>query len=122
MLYGSSSWVMTGHREAELRTTQLKMLRTLVGTQRKVLDVGILEEWIDWIKRATDIVRNLMEVHGVAHWGYLQTNQTQKWHETINSMESNRWAARVLQWQPVNTRSQGRPMSRWEDQACFRGP
>ena len=119
VLYGSSSWVMTGTREAELRTTQMKMLRTVIGVKRKVLNTGILEEWVNWIKRATNIARELMEKHGVTDWVDAQISRTQKWAEKLNSMETDRWATRVLRWQPFNNRNRGRPLSRWEDQSCL---
>ena len=83
VLYGSSSWVMTGTREAELRTTQMKMLRTVIGVKRKVLNTGILEEWVNWIKRATNIARELMERHGVTDWVDAQIGRTQKWAEKL---------------------------------------
>ena len=65
VLYGSGSWAMTGEREALLRTTQLKMLRKVLGKQRLVLSEGDLETWVEWIKRSTAEVRQLIVAHKI---------------------------------------------------------
>ena len=41
-LYGCSSWVMTCDRETKLQSTQLKMIRSIIGTKRLAN-----ETWVD---------------------------------------------------------------------------
>ena len=61
ILYGCCSWVMNTSREAALRTTQMKMLRALLGRKRKVYnDTGEKESWVDWVQQATFEVRETM--------------------------------------------------------------
>ena len=69
VLYDSSSWVMTCAQEAALTTTQMKMLRTILGRRRlkKALDEEP-ETWVAWIQRVTEEVRQPMETHSLPHW------------------------------------------------------
>ena len=64
VLYGSSSWVLTGAREQTLRSTQLEMLRAMLGRKRSVVG-ECLETWVDWVRRATAEARAGMDVHRV---------------------------------------------------------
>ena len=115
VLYGSGSWAMTGEREALLRTTQLKMLRKVLGKQRLVLSEGDLETWVDWIKRSTAEVRQLMVAQKIPDWVTEQQVRVQKWSEKLQQMPSDRWAKRALNWKPDGCRSRGRPVTRWTD-------
>ena len=62
---------MTASREAALRTTQMKMLRLVLGRKRNTTH-GVLEAWVDWIQRATADVRHLMEVFNIPDWVTVQ--------------------------------------------------
>jgi len=115
-LYGCSSWVMTGAREAELQTTQMKMLRSMLGRRRRNLPDGELETWVDWIKHTTADARAAMEAHGVRHWVVLQQCKVKNWAGELEAMSTDRWTKRVLSWQPDGCRSRGHPRARWSDQ------
>jgi hypothetical protein len=45
-LYGSVCWTMTRKREQYIRTAQRKMVRTIIGSRRKLVD-NELEDWVD---------------------------------------------------------------------------
>ena len=119
-LYGSGSWVTTNSREATLKTTQMKMLRAIVGNKR-LLSSGSreFETWVDWIKRTTEDVRHLMQIHKIPEWVGLQRIAMEKWLSKVEAMNSNRWAKIALNWQPTGFRSRGRPVIRWVDQAAL---
>ena len=116
VLYGSCSWVLTGAREAILNTSQMKMLRTIVGTRRRVSKNGETETWVDWVKRATADERELMVTHRMPSWIEAQQLAVERWYQKVKGMSGDRWARKVLEWQPEGLRHRGRPLARWEDQ------
>ena len=119
-LYGSGSWVMTNSRDATLKTTQMKMLRAIVGNKRLISSGSSeLETWVDWTKRTTEDVRHLMQIHKIPEWVGLQRIAMKKWLGKVEAMNSNRWAKIVLNWHPTGFRSRGRPVIRWVDQAAL---
>ena len=58
---------MTRARETQIRSVQRKMLRMVVGTKRITQD-GELEEYVEWITRATDVVKQMMVDLDVPDW------------------------------------------------------
>ena len=116
MLMGSGSWVLTRVRESILRTIQLKMLRTMLGKQRFLLPNGSLETWVDWMKRTTSDVRQLMVSNKIPEWPTEQRMRVQKWAQKLGEMGSDRWAKKALDWQPEGFRSRGHPLTRWSGQ------
>ena len=67
LLYGCACWTLTRAREQLIRTTQRKMLRQIMGTKRRVKDDG-LEDWVEWIIRATEEAENAMRRFCVPDW------------------------------------------------------
>ena len=116
ILYGAGSWVMTDAREATLRTTQLKMLRAMLGKKRLMTDGGETETWVDWVKRVTADARQLMELHKITDWNVEVRDRICKWATRVKNMDNDRWAKVALGWQPDGLRSRGRPRIRWTDQ------
>ena len=116
MLYGCSSWTLTGTREAKLRSTQMKMLRATLGKKR-IMDhsTGDIETWVEWVKRATGDARQAMNDHHSPDWVGEQRERLQRWGNRVGRMDDARWAKRVLEWMPEGRRSRGRPCARWAD-------
>ena len=47
VLYGCSSWVLTARRDHKLKTTQMRMIRCIIGRKRKVeSETGQAETWV----------------------------------------------------------------------------
>ena len=113
ILYGSSSWAVTDSRQKLLRTTQTKMVRCILRAPRKVSDLGQLEAWPEWVQRATHQARAKMQAYGIQDWALIQQARKISWHSKVKNMENDRWAKKVLQWEPKGLRSQGRPRTRW---------
>ena len=98
----------------------MKMLRAIVGNKRLISSGSSeLETWVDWIKRTTEDVRHLMQIHKIPEWVGLQRIAMKKWLGKVEAMSSNRWAKIVLNWHPTGFRSRGRPVIRWVDQAAL---
>ena len=115
-LYGCGCWVMTGERDARLRSTQLKMLRAILGRPRLVKTAGDLETWVEWVQRTTHEARTVMTRLNIPMWTDEQHSRLQRWHDRVGQMSRERWARRVLDWLPDGFRPKGRPRARSADQ------
>lgn len=111
ILYGCSSWVMTVARETLLRSTEMKMLRAIMGRRRLES-----ETWVEWIQRATHQARQAMEQHHIPDWVGEQRQRRTQWAERVSRTTDERWTQKVLQWHPEGRRSRGHPRARWTDQ------
>jgi len=119
ILYGCVSWTMTRQREQLLRTTQRRLLRMIVGTKRTYqLDqsgVKELENWVDWIQRATRVAENVMVKYGVHDWIDEVCKRKFHWAGHVSRRMDGRWSKAVLCWCPVGERRRCRPLMRWCD-------
>ena len=105
ILYGCSSWVMTAAREEKLKVAQLKMTRTILGRWRKMNEsTSERETWVEWVQRVTTEARQIMADHNIPHWVDEQAARMRCWSARVNTMESERWAKQVLNWQPEGYR------------------
>ena len=75
MLYGSGCWAKTTERQRDLRTTQRRMMRMILGTRRKYVgDHETVETYVEWIQRAIRELEIMMDKYGVKDWVTLQRN------------------------------------------------
>ena len=97
---------MTNERMALLRTTQRKMLRKIVGIQRKKISCTAgelidpsgteLEPWVDWfIIRATRAAESIHYEMGGKDWVEEQRRRKWQWAGHIARRTDGRWG-RVL--------------------------
>jgi len=114
LLYGCCCWTMTRAREAQVRTIQRKMMRTIIGTKRFSQD-GHLENWVDWIDRCTQIAKQAMIDAGIPDWVEEIHRRRFRWAGRIARLTDNRWTKVVLLWSATGTRKRGRPKARWTD-------
>ena len=114
VLYGCSSWTMTASRDQTLNSTQLKMIRQMLGRQRLQQ-----ETYVEWIRRVTSEARRLMAAHGIANWTDLRKKRMIAWRVRLEGMAASRWSKRVFDWQPDGRRSRGHPVQRWKDEVEF---
>jgi hypothetical protein len=117
MLYGSGCWAMTTERQRDLRTTQLRMMRMILGTRRKYVgDHETVETYVEWIQRATRELEIMMDKYGVKDWVALQRVRLWKWAGRVARANDGRWSHEILHWEPLGCRLRGRPRARWVDQ------
>ena len=106
---------MTATREAALRSTQLKMIRAIMGRSRACnQSSGEMESWVEWIQRVTPEAREAMVVNNVPDWVGDRTVRLERWKAKLEEMTDERWAKRVLAWTPDGWRTRGHPRKRWE--------
>ena len=121
MLYGCAAWVMTQHRDQALRSTEMRMMRAILGRKRVVTKLGepeepVVETWVEWVRRATAEAREAMRIHNVPDWVEEQRGNVLQWNEKLEQMELTRWARQVRDWIPEGRRPRGHPCMRWADQ------
>ena len=131
-LYGCDAWTTTKALSTKLQRTQRRMLRMIVGTTRRrtydsttspdgATNTTSLEDWADYIKRATIIVESQIRNANIDTWPTTCLRRKWKWAAHIASQQRNRWSRLAVQWQPKldhrrhNTRRQARPHKRWDD-------
>ena len=137
VLYGSASWTMTHVREQKLKATQRKMLRTILGKGRRILNASdvesgstadsaasdhaeALESWVEWVQRVTREATAAMSKAGVPDWSEEQQRRKWRWcGHTCRRLDS-RWSTALLKHMPIRGhRCRGHPFSRWSDDLEF---
>ena len=114
LLYGGSSWTTTRAREHLLRTTQRKMMRTIIGCRRLVVNEE-MEDWIQWMQRATRKAEEVMEEHGVPDRVSEVHRRKFEWAGHIARRHDGRWTREILMFSAKGSRSRKRPLTRWTD-------
>ena len=118
-LYGAATWTLTKELEIKIRGTQRKMLRMMLGSNRRVIgrdDHGaILEPWPDWIQRTTRQAEDHMRHLQLRDWVRAHESAKQKWLLSITESGGDNWTYWALHWSPGGTRRPGRPRKRWTD-------
>ena len=113
-LYGCAAWTLDKSLEAEIRTTERRMLRTILGCKRRLQNQSDgdveLEPWPAWIKRATVEAECLREELGLESWITRCRREKFRWAGRLAALDHETWAFRALQWEPaLATRKQRRP-------------
>jgi hypothetical protein len=117
ILYGCGSWVMTTERRRRIRSTQRRMLRMITSSGRKYMDEGgRVEDYIEWVQRATRDVERLMDKYCINDWINLQRQRMWQWAGKVARATDGRWSHEVLHWELLGTRRLGRPRARWTDE------
>ena len=117
MLYSSGTWVVTIERQRRLRATQRRMLRMMLSSKRTYKDnEGTIEDYVEWVQRATREVEKTMAAHGIKDWVGQQRLRLWQWAGKVARMKDSRWTHEILHWELLGGRPQGRPRTRWLDQ------
>lgn len=127
---------MTRDREHTLRTAQRRMLRKIVQTGRKLIrkeertesrssstsasedsstedgDHRIVEDYVDWIKRATEMAEGATKKARVTDWVTEQARRKFLWAGHVARRKDGRWDERLLNWLLEGKRQRGRPKRR----------
>ena len=76
-----------------------------------------MEEWVEYIRRATHQAEEICENYGACNW--VHAHRRRKWRlaSKIANITDGRWTRKVLEWRPVfgRGRAAGRPLTRWKD-------
>ena len=121
VLYGSCTWTMTASKMKRLQTTQRRMLRLMIGHERRRIGDSdfALETWVDWVQRATRKAEDILQNLGYSDWNKLQREAKLNWANRLEEMEHDRWARLAYDWRPdlfeTTCRRQGRPKRRGGD-------
>ena len=118
MLYGCSSWVLTVVREKKLQTTQLRMIRNMIGRGRRIDEVtDDTETWVSWVKRTTTDAREKMDAYKIQDWTKVVAARQDKWKDRLRTLGARRWTKQAYAWMPIGFRKIGRPLKRWKEAA-----
>ena len=87
MLYSSGTWVVTIERQRRLRATQRRMLRMMLSSKRTYKDnEGTIEDYVEWVQRATREVEKTMAAHGIKDWVGQQRLRLWQWAGKVARM------------------------------------
>ena len=119
LLYGCECWTMNRKREEDIRSVQRRMLRSILGNNRKVTydDSGerVLEDWVAWIRRATKEAEKSAREYGCPDWVEEITRRKYRWAGHVARREDGRWTREVLDLTLSGSRAANRPHIRWSD-------
>ena len=90
------------------------MMRKIVGTKRWMID-GELEEWVNWIIRATEEAVKMMCKFDVLEWVEKAHRRRFRWAGHVARRNDDHWTRQALTWSISGSRSRGRPVTRWID-------
>ena len=98
--------------QRQLRTAQREMLRYVFRLHRRSS-----EEWVEYMKRSTQRLEELVVDLGVLVWTEVYLRRKWCFAERLARHDDNRWSALVLNWRPQHGlgRCRGRPCTRWSD-------
>jgi len=139
VLYGCEAWTLRIDQQKRLRTTQRKIMRTILGSKRRVLEASgsgsstsggtvdslssteLLEPWADFIRRTTHHVEDIMEATKIEDW--LSSWRRRQWRFAGNVLRSqqHKWSHAAMLWNPLlhnekgAHRNCGRPCKRWDE-------
>ena len=94
-----------------------KMLRKICGTSRRYMDGSkdIKEPWANGIVRATNVAEKQFQQTGLRNWVDAQKQRKTSLMTRMANSEDDRWAKRILQWEPHGYRRVGKPDKKWTD-------
>ena len=120
MLYGNATWTLTKALEKEIRTTQRRMLRMVLGSGRKIVDAdtGDTESWVDWLRRTTRETERRLQSLRMTEWLTRHRQNKLEWAKKLVTTDHHTWASRALLWTHDRWKfhhAQARPRRRWLD-------
>ena len=109
---------MTKEREQLLKTTQRKMVRTILGKWHCKPDDAIesdeeTDNWIQWLRGVTHEALDRMDQVGIPCWVEEARRRKFRWAGHVCRREDGRWTRHILEWCAVGARARSRPLMRW---------
>ena len=102
MLYGSGCLVMTTERQRELRSTQRRMMRKVLGSGRKYKLCGddselkTIEHCVDWIQRTTRKAEGMMNKYWLLDCVRQKRTRMCRWAGQAACLTDGRWNHETL--------------------------
>ena len=93
VLWCCQSWTPRSDDLAVLRTARNAMLRRICDFRRRPD-----EDWLDWMKRATQRARNAANKAGIREWVQAHAAQKWSWAGHVGRRASTTWLWRVTSW------------------------
>ena len=122
MLYGCAAWTLTKNLECQVRRTQRRMLRMILGSGRRTATSengsDELEPWVDWVRRTTHEAEARLKKLNLDDWVTVHQRVKIEWARKLATEDRHTWAFRLLAWEPDPCnykRAQARPRRRWLD-------
>ena len=117
------SWTPKVEEFRKLETARRSMLRKIVGGRR-----GPTEQWIDWMKRVTNMAIQVADRAGVRSWRAFHHERKWMWAGHVARHSAGSWLYRVTTWrdsmwqqlcEQMGVERERRPSNRrwmiWED-------
>ena len=146
-MYGASSWTLTAELCRQLKSTQRKMLRMILGSGRQRLkrrtssasgltdssatspdtDAKIgdenVESWIQWVVRTTQTIETHAVRNKIDDWCLTWRRRTWRFARRVAYDSSGKWTLRAAMWDAnrdkrAKGRPPNRPHKRWSDDIC----
>ena len=101
-----------------LQTTRCRMLREMFGGKRRFVEGVPLESWVDFIKRSTHKVEDMMTGCGLQDWVAMHKRRKWRFAGRTARADDERWSTKLINWQPPHGqgRAVGHPNKRWADE------
>ena len=95
VLYACSTWSLTETDERLLRSTRRRMIRQIAGGRRRVYENAVVEEWVDWVQRATHKAESIFESNTSECW--IRMHRRRKWRFALNIARATdgRWTKKL---------------------------
>eukprot|EP00973_Karenia_brevis_P036190 4990872-Karenia_brevis.AAC.1 len=79
-------------------------------------DEPMLESWVDWIRRTTEVAEEQLRKLVLDDWVSAQRRRKFRFTGHVLRREDDRWSKQVLVWTPQEGyRHRGHPRKRWRD-------
>jgi len=91
-----------------------KLVRQIVGPPG---NTDWTQPWHEILHMWNIRVRHMCQQAGIRQWSEEHLRQYWNLAAYVLSLSRSRWVRRVLAWQPLGTRAQGRPAHQWETKA-----
>ena len=93
LLWCSESWTLAEADKSLLTVTQNTMMRNIVATRR-----GTHEDWVSWIRRATNVARSWGEKVGVRKWCEAHAKAKWEWAGHVMRRGGETWVDKTTRW------------------------
>jgi len=87
----------------------------MLGVKRLIDSQGVLEDWVLWMVRSTELAKSMAEELGIGDWVAEVHRRKYGWAAQVCRRQDERWTLQALRWSVKGSRKRGRPLTRWSD-------
>ena len=96
MLYGCAAWTLAKNLECQVRRTQRRMLRMILGSGRRTATSengsDELEPWVDWVRRTTHEAEARLKKLNFDDWVTVHQRVKIEWAQKLATEDRHTWA------------------------------